>query len=118
MILGLKKNELEDGARLVHEVVPPTPLHAGDQVHDSAQVSGIVAGFPANDVTFTWYSGLTGTAGEDCTTGDVVSTETVALDALAVDDMVLVRPGARVPVDGTVVEGSADVDESMITGES
>jgi len=45
-------------------------------------------------------------------------TETVSLDALAVGDVVLVRPGARVPADGVVVEGSADVDESMITGES
>ena len=32
--------------------------------------------------------------------------------------MVLVRPGARIPADGVVDEGSADVDESMITGES
>ncbi len=46
------------------------------------------------------------------------ATETVPLDALAVGDVVLVRPGGRVPADGTVVEGSADVDESMITGES
>jgi P-type Cu2+ transporter len=45
-------------------------------------------------------------------------TETVALSALEVGDIVLVRPGARVPADGVVVEGSADVDESMITGES
>src|SRR6266542_4275220 len=45
-------------------------------------------------------------------------TEQVPLAALAVDDLVLVRPGARVPADGVVVEGSADVDESMITGES
>jgi Cu2+-exporting ATPase len=37
---------------------------------------------------------------------------------LRVGDIVLVRPGARVPADGTVVEGTADVDESMITGES
>src|SRR5438445_54901 len=45
-------------------------------------------------------------------------TETVPLSELRVGDIVLVRPGARVPADGTVVEGSADVDESMITGES
>ena len=32
--------------------------------------------------------------------------------------MVLVRPGARIPADGEIVDGSADVDESMITGES
>jgi P-type Cu2+ transporter len=45
-------------------------------------------------------------------------TETVPLAALAVGDIVLVRPGARVPVDGDVIDGAADVDESMITGES
>jgi P-type Cu2+ transporter len=45
-------------------------------------------------------------------------TEAVALSALAVDDVVLVRPGARVPADGVVVEGDADVDESLLTGES
>ena len=46
------------------------------------------------------------------------SVETVPLQALATGDRVLVRPGTRVPADGTVAEGSADVDESMITGES
>jgi P-type Cu2+ transporter len=45
-------------------------------------------------------------------------TETVPLSALSVGDIVLVRPGARVPADGVVAEGNADVDESMITGES
>src|SRR5688572_2136284 len=45
-------------------------------------------------------------------------TETVPLSALAVGDVVLVRPGTRVPADGEIVEGAADVDESMITGES
>jgi Cu2+-exporting ATPase len=45
-------------------------------------------------------------------------TETVPLVELAVGDIVLVRPGARVPADGVVAEGRADVDESMITGES
>jgi len=45
-------------------------------------------------------------------------TETVPISDLQVGDVVLVRPGTRVPADGTVVEGAADVDESMITGES
>ena len=45
-------------------------------------------------------------------------TETVPLSALAVGDIVLVRPGARMPADGVVADGAADVDESMITGES
>src|SRR5271167_198132 len=45
-------------------------------------------------------------------------TESVPVSDLRIDDIVLVRPGARVPADGTIVEGAADVDESMITGES
>jgi len=44
--------------------------------------------------------------------------QSVPLSELRVGDIVLVRPGARVPADGVVAEGSADVDESMITGES
>jgi len=52
---------------------------------------------------------------ERVTSGGV---ETVALDALAPADVVLVRPGGRVPADGRVVDGEAEVDESMITGES
>src|SRR5713101_4936284 len=44
--------------------------------------------------------------------------QTVPLSELHVGDIVLVRPGTRVPADGTVVEGAADVDEAMITGES
>ena len=44
--------------------------------------------------------------------------ETVPITALREGDVVLVRSGARVPADGTVTEGAADVDESMLTGES
>jgi P-type Cu2+ transporter len=47
--------------------------------------------------------------------GDV---ETVSLSDLGVGDVVLVRPGARVPADGRIVDGAAEFDESMITGES
>ena len=41
---------------------------------------------------------------------------TVALDRLTVGDLVLVRPGARVPVDGEVVDGESELDESLLTG--
>jgi Cu2+-exporting ATPase len=44
--------------------------------------------------------------------------QTVPVSELRVGDIVLVRPGTRIPADGIVVEGAADVDESMITGES
>ena len=41
----------------------------------------------------------------------------VPLDNVQVDDLVRIRPGERVPVDGDVVSGSSDVDESLVTGE-
>ena len=42
----------------------------------------------------------------------------VAIASVVVGDLVRVRPGERVPVDGEVVEGTSSVDESMLTGES
>jgi Cu2+-exporting ATPase len=44
--------------------------------------------------------------------------ETVSVSALRVGDVVLVRPGGRVPADGVVISGQVEVDESMVTGES
>lgn len=44
--------------------------------------------------------------------------QTVPAASLAAGDVVLVRSGARVPADGTISEGAAEFDESMITGES
>ncbi|MEV0808239.1 heavy metal translocating P-type ATPase [Micromonospora sp. NPDC050200] len=45
-------------------------------------------------------------------------TERVPVSHLRVGDVVLVRPGGRVPADGRVVDGAAELDESMVTGES
>lgn len=42
----------------------------------------------------------------------------VAIDAVVKGDIVVVRPGEKVPVDGVVTSGSSSIDESMITGES
>jgi P-type Cu2+ transporter len=46
------------------------------------------------------------------------ATQTVPVSELRVGDVVLVRPGARVPADGRIIEGEAEMDESMVTGES
>jgi len=42
----------------------------------------------------------------------------IPIESVAIGDIVTVRPGEKIPVDGVVVEGESDVDESMLTGES
>src|ERR1035437_3291935 len=42
----------------------------------------------------------------------------IAVEAVIVGDQVRVRPGERIPVDGSVADGSSNIDESMVTGES
>jgi len=44
--------------------------------------------------------------------------ETVAVEQVMPGDIVIVRPGERVPVDGEIIEGYTSIDESMLTGES
>ncbi len=46
------------------------------------------------------------------------SSQVVALGDLVVGDILRVKPGEKVPLDGTVMEGASSIDESMITGES
>jgi Cu+-exporting ATPase len=46
------------------------------------------------------------------------SDEEVSLDAIAVGDLLRVRPGEKVPVDGELIEGRVAIDESLVTGES
>jgi len=42
----------------------------------------------------------------------------IAVELVLVDDVIIVRPGEKIPVDGIIVEGISTVDESMLTGES
>ena len=42
----------------------------------------------------------------------------IPIEKLEIGDIVVVRPGERVPVDGIIVEGQSSIDESMLTGES
>ena len=49
--------------------------------------------------------------------GPAGETETIPLASVKVGDVLRVRPGDKVPIDGTVIEGRSAVDESMLTGE-
>ena len=51
-------------------------------------------------------------------TAELVNGKEVPVSELKVGDVVLVRPGAKIPADGKVVDGESEVNESMITGES
>lgn len=42
----------------------------------------------------------------------------ISIDQVQIDDIVRVRPGEKIPVDGVIVEGESSIDEAMITGES
>ena len=42
----------------------------------------------------------------------------VPISEVQIDDMILVRPGEKIPVDGEITSGSSTIDEAMVTGES
>lgn len=86
---------------LLH-LAPPTARRVGVRVSAPPRSS---SGFNLLDAKFT------------ATAAPPVETE-VPLNELKAGDLVVLRPGDRVPVDGAVVEGDSAVDESMLTGES
>ncbi len=61
---------------------------------------------------------LTDMAPQTATVLRAESEEEISIDLVQRGDKILVRPGGRIPVDGTVIEGYATVDQSPITGES
>ena len=42
----------------------------------------------------------------------------IPLEEVVIGDIILVKPGEKIPVDGEVIEGNTAIDESMLTGES
>jgi len=61
---------------------------------------------------------LMGMQAKDATVVRGGKTFKVPLDNVLVGDVIIVKPGEKIPIDGEVIEGSSTVDESMVTGES
>jgi len=57
-------------------------------------------------------------AGKQASNGAGGKTEIIALSELKENDVALVKPGTKIPADGTIIDGDSDVNESMMTGES
>ena len=97
----------ESAAMIVAFVLVGRWLEVRARVRTTAALSGLLALRPAiaNLVTPTASTGQP-------------EIQTVPVEQVLVDDLLLVRPGERVPVDGRVTEGESTVDESMLTGEA
>ena len=79
---------------------------------------GQVLELRARSQTSTALRALLGLAPSDARRVDTTGEQDVPIASVHVGDLLRVRPGERIPVDGVVVDGRSFVDESMVTGES
>ncbi|WP_375415493.1 heavy metal translocating P-type ATPase [uncultured Bradyrhizobium sp.] len=114
-------------ATLIPQVFPPAfrDLHGAVAVYFEAAavitvlvLLGQVLELRAREKTSGAIRALLGLAPKTARRIAAHGDEDVALDAVMVGDLLRVRPGERIPLDGTVTEGRSSVDESMVTGES
>ena len=111
--LGASLGAARPRARLLVGARPPDRDHAARPLdRDALDHAGLLRARRARGA-----AARRGRAGDGCRRRST-TTETVAPSDLRVGDVVIVRPGGRVPADGDVVDGTAAMDESMITGES
>ncbi len=114
-------------ATLLPGIFPPSFRTMGGQVEVYFEASamiitlvllGQVLELRARSQTTTAIKALLGLAPKTARRVTAGKDEDVALDVVQVGDLLRVRPGEKVPVDGVIVEGSSAIDESMITGEA
>ncbi|KAF2200655.1 copper-transporting ATPase 2 [Delitschia confertaspora ATCC 74209] len=64
------------------------------------------------------WNGAANDEKEDGMSGDAVEEKVIATELIEVGDVVVLKPGDKIPADGTVIRGESYVDESMVTGEA
>ncbi len=112
-------------AMIIPQAFPPSPGHGGKPplYFEAAAVVtvlvllGQVLELRARRRTGSALRALIGLAPTTARRVTAGGDEEVPLDSVAPGDLLRVRPGEKVPVDGIVVEGSTSIDESMLTGE-
>ncbi|UCE71595.1 MAG: cation-translocating P-type ATPase, partial [Nitrospiraceae bacterium] len=97
-------------------------IEAGAKGRASSHIAGLLALNPkeARKIVRSQESGVKSQGDEDLINGEAygVRTETVPVASIQRGDLIQITPGERIPLDGIVNEGSSEVDESMLTGES
>ncbi|AKF25285.1 copper ABC transporter ATPase [Sulfurovum lithotrophicum] len=114
-------------ALLFPHVFPPKMQFEGELVHVYFEAAAVIVALVllgqvlelrARSQTNTAIQALLGLAPN---TARIVredgSEEDIALEAVKVGDILRIRPGDKIPVDGVVIEGESNIDESMVTGE-